>query len=112
MRMSHAFIVIPALAGTVLGAIAYLAPNTGVDGTAGALLALIGATAVTLGGLLGMMLSGRGWVTTLLDLLLGAGALLTAAAAYFLMQYLFAAAMALAVAGLLLAVGATGRRTA
>ena len=110
MRTSYALVLLPALVGAVLGAIAYFSPDTGVDGTPGALLALIGALAVTLGALLAMVPSVRGWALGLLNFLLGLGALLTTAAAYFLMQYLFAAAMALAFVGLFVILIVRSRR--
>lgn len=113
MRTSYILVLLPALAGAALGAFAYLGPDTGVDGTAGALLALIGAVAVSLGALIVMMAEPRGWAFRTLVALMGLGAVLTAVAAYFLMQYLFAAAMVLAVLGLILAVAIpTRRRTA
>lgn len=108
MRRRYAAVALPALAGAVLAGVAYFTPNTGVDGTVGALLALVGAAAVTLGSLLAMSHDVRGgWLTTL-DILLGIGALLTATAAYFLMQYGCAIAMVLAFAGLVAAM--TSRR--
>lgn len=85
MRTSYAFVFFPALAGAMLGAIAYFVPNTGVDGTSGALLALIGAAAATLGVLLAMAPTVSGWGLGALNVLLGLGTALTAAAAYFLM---------------------------
>jgi quinoprotein glucose dehydrogenase len=105
MRTPYALVLAPALAGVVLAGIAYFAPgtNTGVDGTPGALLALIGAVAVTLGALLSMTPAVQGLGLRLLNFLLGLGALLTATAAYFLMQYAFAVAMALALIGLVVA---------
>lgn len=103
MRTPYVLVLLPALAGAALGAFAYLSPNTGVDGTAGALLALAGAAAVALGALLALLPAVRGWARGLLGVLIGLGAALTAVAAYFLMQYAFAVAMALAVLGLLLA---------
>lgn len=106
MRTAYILIFLPALAGVVLGAISYFAPNapSGVEGTPGALLALIGAAAVALGALLGMLSAVRGWGLRLLNILLGIGALLTATASYFLMQYPFAVAMALAFVGLVAAI--------
>lgn len=105
MRTRYALGFLPAFAGAVLGAIAYLAPNgnTGVDGTPGALLALIGAAAVTLGAIFAIAPALRGWLFGALNILLLLGALLTAVAAYFLMQYPFAVAMALAFFGVLAA---------
>jgi peptidoglycan/LPS O-acetylase OafA/YrhL len=105
MRTSYALVLLPALAGLALGAIAYFGPNgnTGVDGTPGALLALIGAAAVTLGALLAMRPAVRGWSLGLLNFVLALGLVLVAAAAYFLMQHAFAVAMALALVGLVAA---------
>lgn len=112
--MRYAFLlaaVLPALVGAVLGGIAYFAPETGVAGTPGALLALVGAVAVTLGALAIPRLGG-GWRGLFLALCV-AGALLTAAAAWFLMQLAFAAVMALAALGILvLAAALPNRRTA
>ena len=115
MRTAYGFVLLPALVGVVLAAVAYFAlnGNTGVSGTPGALLALIGAVSVTLGAFIAMMPRVRGWFLKLLNALLGLGALLTAAAAYFLMQYPFAVAMALAFLGLLaILVIRSSRRTA
>lgn len=114
MPASHLLVFVPGLVGTVLAAIAYFAPFgiTGVEETAGALLALVGAGAVTLGALLALAPSVRGGVLALLNALIGLGALLTALAAWFLMQDAFAAAMALAVLGLLAALAMPGRRIA
>lgn len=100
----------PAAVGAALGALAYFGEDTGVDGTAGALIALVGAVAVFAGALLA--LSGpqsRGWRTTL-DVLLALGSVLTAFAAWMLMQYAFAAAMALSAVGLAIAILGTSRR--
>lgn len=111
MRAAYALVALSALIGSVLAGIAYFTPNTGVDGTGGALLALAGAVAVTLGALLAMVPAVRGWFLGLLDVLIFLGAALTAAAASFLMQYPFAIAMGVAALGLLLAVAVRPRRT-
>lgn len=110
MRTSFILVLLPALAGAILGSLAYFTQNTGVDGTVGALLALIGAAAVAIGALLAMVPGVRGGFLKFLNLLLGLGALLTAVAAYFLMQYYFAAAMGLALLGLVAATAAHSRR--
>jgi hypothetical protein len=112
-RPGHVLVVVPALVGAVLGAAAYSGTETGVDGTSGALIALAGAIAVAAGGLLAMLVPlSRGWRRTL-DVLLGLGALLTAFAAWMLMQDIFALAMALSFMGLLVAVAPRpNRRTA
>jgi quinoprotein glucose dehydrogenase len=110
MRTAYGVVFLLALVGVMLGAMAYFSPKTGVDGTAGALLALIGAAAVTLGALLTLMPTVRGWAFGVLKLLILLGAALTATAAYFLMQYAFAIAMALAFLGLLVALAMPSRR--
>ena len=112
MRRRYAGVALPALVGAVLAGLAYFTPNTGVDGTIGALLALIGALAVTLGALLAMVPAVRGGWLTGLDILLGIGALLTATAGYFLMEYGCAIAMALAFVGLVVAATTSPRRHA
>ena len=112
MHAPYALVLLPALIGVALGAVAYFSAGTGVDGTAGALLALVGAGAIVLGSLLGLTPVPGGWVRGLLDALLGLGALLTAVAAYFLMQPVFAAVMLLALLGLLAAVLLRGRGVA
>lgn len=114
MRASYALVVVPALVGVALGAVAYFAPfgATGVEGTPGALLALIGAVAVTLGGLLAMASGPRSRWRGLLNALIALGAALTALAAWFLMQYPFAVAMLLALLGLIATAFATARRPA
>ncbi len=112
MRATYALVVIPALVGVVLGAIAYFAPfgATGVEGTSGALLALLGAVAVTLGGLLASRMDRRSGWRGALQVLLALGAALTALAAWFLMQFFLATAMGLAFLGLIGAALVTARR--
>jgi hypothetical protein len=109
---SYTLVFVPALSGTALGAIAYLGPfgTTGVEGTPGALLALVGAGAVALDAVVAIATGVRGWMGGLLDLLLGSGSALTALAAWFLMQQGFAMAMGLAFLGLLVAILVPGRR--
>lgn len=112
MRLTYLLVLVPALVGTVLAALAYVGPGetTGVEGTAGALLALVGAAAVALGSLLAMAPGLRGWPRGLLAALLFVGAGLTALAAWFLMQVPLAAAMALAALGALVAPALRPRR--
>lgn len=112
MRRRYAAVSLPAIVGAVLAGVAYFVPNTGVDGTVGALLALIGAVAVAVGSLLAMSGSVRGGFLTTLNILLGIGAILTATAAYFLMQYGFAIAMALAFVALVVVATTSPRRPA
>jgi hypothetical protein len=112
MRIAYVLVLLPALVGAVLGAVAYLAPVTGVDGTPGALLALVGAVLVMLGAVVAMVPAVRGWGLGLLNVLTGLGALLTAVAAYFLMQNAFAVAMAMTFLSLLLVLSIPNRRHA
>lgn len=99
MRWNYAVPVLSSLAGAALAIWAYLAPESGVSGTAGALLALLGATATTLGGLILMLGRPRLWLLALAVL----AAILTALAGWFLMQWALAIVMAVAFVGLLLA---------
>lgn len=105
MPAIYLVVLVPALVGTALAVAAYSAPfgTTGVGGTPGALLALLGAGAVFLGALLAMSPGLRGWLRRLLDVLLLVGSALTALAAWFLMQLPFAVAMALAGVGAVVA---------
>jgi len=112
MRIAYLLVLLPALVGAALGGMAYFQPETGVDGTPGALLALVGAAASAIGAILLMLPSTSGGIRTLLKLLTGLAALLTAIAAWFLMQYAFAIAMALALLGLAVALALPDRRTA
>lgn len=91
------------LVGVLLALIAYAAPfgNTGVDGSIGALLALIGAGTVALGA--GLLVLGKlphrpVWIAILV-----LAAVLTSVAAYFLMQFVLSGVMAAAALGLILA---------
>ncbi len=99
MRWSYAVPVLSSLAGAALATWAYLGPATGVSGTAGALLALLGAVATTMGGMILMLGRPRLWLLALAAL----AAILTALAGWFLMQWALAIVMAVAFAGLLVA---------
>ena len=95
MNKLNAIPLLPALAGVALAAIALSAPfgNTGVDGTIGAGLALLGSVFIALVIVLVLMRPlPRGWFAALMTLAIIA-ALLTALAAYFLMQMLLLGAM-------------------
>jgi hypothetical protein len=109
-RWAYALVAAPAALGAVLGALAYFGADTGVDGTGGALLALIGAVAVTAGALVGMAPLSRG-VRVTLNVLLVLGTVLTAIAAWMLMQPLFTAAMVASALGLVAALAPRRRRT-
>src|SRR5690606_25112810 len=110
MRLADLLLIVPAAAGVVFGANAFFGHDTGVDGTGGALLALFGATAVLVGGLLTATMFADGWLPRALDTLIGLGSLLTAIAAWFLMRDFLAIAMLLAFLGLVLARSLPRRR--
>ena len=97
MRWSYAVPVLSSFAGAALAIWAHLGPESGVSGTAGALLALLGAAATALGGMILMLGRPRLWLLALAAL----AAILTALAGWFLMQW--AIVMAVAFVGLLLA---------
>ena len=102
-----------ALVGIVFAGIACFAPlgNTGVDGSLGALLALIGTVATALGaGLLAFASLSPRWRTLLLVLSVTA-AVLTAIAGYFLLQFALAGVMAAAALALVLGVFLNPRRS-
>jgi quinoprotein glucose dehydrogenase len=106
-RWRFALVAVPAAIGAVLGAIAYFGVETGVDGTGGALVAMLGAVAVALAAVLRMAVR-RGRVV--LDILIAIGAALTAFAAWMLMQDAFAVAMLVSLVGLVVALVAPRRR--
>ncbi|MBP1806306.1 hypothetical protein [Rubellimicrobium aerolatum] len=110
MRIAYILAALLALAGAVLGGRAYIAPDSGVDGTLGAGLALAGAVAVTLGALVAAIPEIRGGWRGLLGTLLVLGAALTALAAWFLMKPAFAILMALALLGVVVALLVRPRR--
>jgi len=103
MRKRYIAVSLPALVGLLLAAFAYFAPNTGVTGTGAALLTLLGALGVTLGALLAAAPAVRGGLLGALVSLVAVGALLTALAAFFLMQYGCTIAMVLTFAGVIAA---------
>lgn len=106
MRWSYAVPVLSSFAGAALAVWAYLGPESGVSGTAGALLALLGATATALGGMILMLGRPRLWLLALAAL----AAILTALAGWFLMQWALAIVMLVAFVGLLLAPALLRRR--
>ncbi|MGF7158775.1 hypothetical protein FHS85_000385 [Rhodoligotrophos appendicifer] len=114
--MQHKFLasLLFSVIGLGLALAAYAAPlgNTGVDGSLGALLALIGAgvTAAGTGLLVLGVMPNRGVLVFVFVLLLAAG--LTAVAAWFLMQFVFAAAMGAAFLSFIFAFFSSVRRTA
>ena len=91
-----------ALAGVGLAGAAAFLPDTGINGTPGAFLALLGAVAVTaaLGLLMAVKLppTARGILVAAAAL----GAILTALAAWFLMQNVVTATMMMSVVTLML----------
>jgi hypothetical protein len=90
-----------AVAAAGLASWALFAPETGVTGTAGVVLALVGSLAVGLGVLL-LLRPGRRLRRVLVPLVVLAAAL-TALAGWFLMQWGLAVAMLVALAAVLLA---------
>lgn len=95
MKAINFLVALLAAAGAALGGYAYFAGNTGVTGTGGALTALLGAVAVTLGALVDLASLGRGGHLAL-RILIVVGAGLTAFAAFMLLQYVFTGLMLLA----------------
>lgn len=89
--------LLPALAGVGLAGYAWVAEGTGVNGTAGALLALIGALAALLGLAILAMAHPAGGRRRLVVALALVTALLTAVAGWFLMQDALAVVMAVVV---------------
>jgi quinoprotein glucose dehydrogenase len=110
MRWTYAFVAVPALIGAALGALAYFGEGTGVNGTGGALVAFLGALGVGVGALLALPQGLPRWWRTTLDVLIALGALLTAFAAWMLMQNGFAAVMLLSFAGLIIALASPAPR--
>lgn len=106
MKLLYLLALLLALVGTLFAGIAYLAPfgNTGVDGSLGALLALVG-TAASAGGIVIVLTTslGRPLLITLYGLIILA-AILTSVAAYFLLQLVVMGAMAATVIVLVIAI--------
>lgn len=112
MYQAHVSSIIPAAVGAIIALLAFIAPfgNTGVDGTLGAGLAVLGSVAVT--AMIGVMAASprtRGWFLTL-SVLAALVALLTALAAFFLMQTLLLIAMAATLCVLIFLLFAGGKR--
>ena len=103
--------LLAALVGVGFAGAAALQPDSGVDGSPGAFLALLGALGVAL--VLGLLVSGRlparWW--GLFAVIAAIGTILTALAAWFLMQDALLAAMAVSLLALL-AGSATAQRRA
>ncbi len=115
MRIFYVAAFLASLVGVALGLVAYAAPfdNTGVNGTPGALLALVGALATAAGTLVVILFpAARHRLSSILNVLVPLAAALTALAAYFLMQTGFAIAMVVALLGLLLAIAYSPSRRA
>ncbi|WP_265501478.1 hypothetical protein [Paracoccus beibuensis] len=76
---------VPAAIGLVIAAVAFFRPGSGVDGTPGAALAILGMLALTVAALLaGRMQPGR--LRTFITVMILIGGLLTLLCAWFLMQ--------------------------
>lgn len=110
MRWTHGLVALTAAVGAALAAYAYFTPTSGVDGTAGALSALIGAVAVVIGALIAGLRAVPGWGRTTLNVLLVLGTVLTGLAAWMLMQHAFLVAMAVSFFCTLAAIAIPARR--
>ncbi|MDO5705272.1 MAG: hypothetical protein Q4G49_09415 [Paracoccus sp. (in: a-proteobacteria)] len=82
-------------AGLLLAVLFFTLRGSGVNGTAGAALAILGALTTALGPLLAATLPPGGW-RGFVQILTVLAALLSAIAGYFLMQSIYTAVMALA----------------
>jgi hypothetical protein len=100
MNTAYLMVIGPAVLGAVLGGIAYFAAGTYVNGTPGAALALFGAVAAIVGSILALRLERP---LLLLDFLILLATALTAVAAWFLMQNIFAIVMVVSALALPLA---------
>ncbi|MFU8863882.1 MAG: hypothetical protein ACNA7O_08195 [Rhodobacterales bacterium] len=112
MYQAHISSIIPAVVGASIALIAFIAPfgNTGVDGTLGAGLVVLGSVAVTaMIGVMAIYPLTRGWFVTLGALALLAASL-TAIAAFFLMQTLLLIAMAATLCVLIFLLFVSGKR--
>ena len=105
MRILHLAALLFSAIGLLLAITAYFGPlgNTGVDGSIGALLALVGTVATTAGIAIAMSRPPGHRAGTALSVLVVAAAGLTAVAGFFLMQFALAIAMVLALLGHVLA---------
>ncbi len=99
--MFGAVSILAALVGVALAAFGALAPDTGVNGTLGAYLALLGALAVTVAVLILIAAKPGSGVRDLLIVAILLAASLTAIAAWFLMQNWLICAMVVATLALL-----------
>lgn len=94
--MLQALVILSSLTGAGFGFYAWFFEGTGVTGTPGALIAFAGAVAVWAASVLLALVRSRSSARGFLIPLVGIGALLTAVAAWFLMQNYFVIAMAVA----------------
>lgn len=97
-RVGPATLTIASLAGLGVSLFHYLAPMTGVTGTAGALLVVGSSLLLALAGIV-LFVRRSGGFALLLRILASLGALGTMAAAYFLHEFWLVAAMAVALVG-------------
>ncbi|MDP3342267.1 hypothetical protein [Frigidibacter sp.] len=112
MNKLNAIPLFPALVGVAIATVALVAPfgNTGVDGTLGAALALLGSVFVASVIVVVLMRPlPRSWFVSLVTLAMIA-VLLTALAAYFLMQTLLLAAMVVTLMALAFVLSSQRRR--
>ncbi len=90
----------PAIIGLGFAANAYFTRGSGVMGSGGAFLAMIGALAVLLGSLITSFIMQRGTAFGLLAFFIALGAALIGVAGFFLIQFGLAWAMALTLVAL------------
>ncbi|MFN7104079.1 MAG: hypothetical protein ACK4N1_15810 [Pseudorhizobium sp.] len=106
MKMIYLTAFLLASMGALFSGIAYFAPfgNTGVDGSLGALLTLIGAVSSAAGLLIILTTKITGSLLSALSVLIILAAILTALAAYFLLQFVVVLAMAATLVALVMAI--------
>lgn len=103
--------LLSALAGLGFAAAAAFLPDTGIDGTIGAFLALLGAVGVTLALAVLAATKPPAKARDLFTVIAALLAILTAVAAWFLMQNVVLAAMVLSLLALLASVATDKQKT-
>ncbi len=114
VRIFYLVALVLSIVGVVFSGIAYFAPfgNTGVDGSIGALLALVGAVASAACIVIGLATRVHGPWLTALNILVIVAAILTAVAAYFLLQHVVMFTLAVAAIAVVIAISwPANRRT-
>jgi hypothetical protein len=113
-RIFYLVALVLSIIGVVFSGIAYFAPfgNTGVDGSIGALLALVGAVATAAGIVIGLATKIHGPLLTALNILVIVAAILTSLAAYFLLQFVVMFTLAIAAIAVVIAISWPANRRA